>query len=304
MVVDWTQRLKLRHFQMLLSVAETGNLSQSAEALNTTQPALSKWLKDLEGDLQLPLFERHVRGLRPTPYGEALIEHARRILGDLDCARDDMRALHDSGVGVITIGTSGVSASDLVPLAITRLLKKMPRAQVRVREDTMNRLIPQLRHGEVDILVGRAAGSFLEADFLAEPLYQDPVGFVAGHQHPLAKHKSVTWEDVLAYPWIVWPEGTPTRGALNNALAAARLTMPRYCVESNSSILNITLLQNSELLGTASHRTAIRFQQMNLLHVIPMSFEGGAIVTMYWRANNESRKVVAFALNCLRASAA
>ena len=47
MVVDWTQRLKLRHFQMLLSVAETGNLSQSAEALNTTQPALSKWLKDL-----------------------------------------------------------------------------------------------------------------------------------------------------------------------------------------------------------------------------------------------------------------
>ena len=67
--MDWTQRLKLRHLQMLLSVAETGNLSQSADALNTTQPALSKWLKDLEDDLQLPLFERHVRGLRPTPYG-------------------------------------------------------------------------------------------------------------------------------------------------------------------------------------------------------------------------------------------
>ncbi len=300
--MDWTQRLKLRHLQMLLCVAETGNLSQSAEALNTTQPALSKWLKDLEDDLQLPLFERHVRGLRPTPYGEALIEHSRRILGHLDCARDDMRALHDGGGGLVTIGTSGVSASDLVPLAITRLLKTMPSAQVRVREDTMDRLIPQLRHGEVDILVGRAAVSLAEEDFQAETLYQDPVEFVAGHKHPLAGRKSVSWEDVLAYPWIVWPEGTPTRSALNNALAAARHTMPRYCVESNSAILNITLLQNSELLGTASHRAAIRFQRMNLLRIIPISFTSGAMVTMYWRANNENRQVIARALECLRAS--
>jgi len=98
--MDWTHRLRLRHLQMLLSVAQTGNLSQSAEALNTTQPALSKWLKDLEADIGLPLFERHARGLRPTPYGEALIEHARRIEGHLDSARDDMDALREGGSGL------------------------------------------------------------------------------------------------------------------------------------------------------------------------------------------------------------
>jgi DNA-binding transcriptional LysR family regulator len=43
--MDWTYRLRLRHLQVLLSLASTGNLSQSAAALNTTQPALSKWLK-------------------------------------------------------------------------------------------------------------------------------------------------------------------------------------------------------------------------------------------------------------------
>ncbi|RAD65106.1 LysR family transcriptional regulator, partial [Burkholderia multivorans] len=72
--MDWTYRLRLRHLQVLLSLASTGNLSQSAAALATTQPALSKWLKELEEDVGLPLFERHARGLRPTPYGDALIE--------------------------------------------------------------------------------------------------------------------------------------------------------------------------------------------------------------------------------------
>ena len=67
--MDWTYRLRLRHLQVLLSLASTGNLSQSAAALATTQPALSKWLKELEEDVGLPLFERHARGLRPTAYG-------------------------------------------------------------------------------------------------------------------------------------------------------------------------------------------------------------------------------------------
>lgn len=153
--MDWTYRLRLRHLQVLLSLASTGNLSQSATALNTTQPALSKWLKELEEDLGLPLFERHARGLRPTSYGEALIEHARRIEAHLDIARDDMQALRAGGSGLVSIGTSGVSAADTVPLAVSRLLERMPRAQVRIVESTMNQLMPQLARGELDIVVGR-----------------------------------------------------------------------------------------------------------------------------------------------------
>ena len=152
--MDWTYRLRLRHLQVLLSLASTGNLSQSAAALNTTQPALSKWLKELEEDVGLPLFERHARGLRPTSHGEALIEHARRIEAHLDLARDDMQALRAGGSGLVSIGTSGVSAADTVPLAVARLLERIPRAQVRLVEGTMNLLMPQLARGELDIVVG------------------------------------------------------------------------------------------------------------------------------------------------------
>ena len=61
---DWTYRLRLRHLETLLHLAQTGNMSQTAEALNTTQPGLSKWLRELEEDIGMPLFERHARGLR------------------------------------------------------------------------------------------------------------------------------------------------------------------------------------------------------------------------------------------------
>ena len=151
--MDWTHRLRLRQLQMLLSLAQTGNMSQSAQALHTAQPALSKWLKELEEDLGFTLFERHARGLRPTPQGEALIAHARRIEAHLDSARDDMQALRDGGSGLVVVGTSGASASDVVPMAVLRLLEWLPRAQVRLAESTMNVLMRQLATGELDVVV-------------------------------------------------------------------------------------------------------------------------------------------------------
>lgn len=301
--MDWTHRLRLRHLQVLLSLASTGNLSQSAAALNTTQPALSKWLKELEEDLGLPLFERHARGLRPTSYGEALIEHARRIESHLDLARDDMQALRAGGSGLVSIGTSGVSAADTVPLAVSRLLERMPRAQVRLVESTMNQLMPQLARGELDIVVGRSGQQYDDPQLQTETLYTDPINFVARPDHPLTEQAAPGWDDVLAYSWIVWPQGTPVRNALESALAAAGRSLPNHCVESNSSILNLTLLNNTDLVGVASHRSALRFEQLQALRILPVQLEGFGSVAVYWHAENVNRAAVAMALECLRAFA-
>jgi DNA-binding transcriptional LysR family regulator len=302
-MTDWTHRLRLRHLELLLKVGETGNLSQSAAALNTTQPALSKWLKELEEDIGLPLFERHARGLRPTSYGEALIAHARRIAGHLDSARDDLAAQRDGGSGLVAIGTSGVSAADTVPMAVARLVKELPRAQVRLVESTMNLMMPQLARGELDIVVGRTSSEEIDPLLDGEVLYRERINFVSGLEHPLASRRAIGWDDAFAYPWIIWPEGTPVRKALETALAAAGRGLPRHCVESNSSILNVTLLNQTELLGVASHRAAMRFARLNALNVLPMRLTGFGSVSMYWRADSVNRVAVALALTHLRACA-
>ncbi|HEY4804719.1 MAG TPA: hypothetical protein VIH96_19095, partial [Paraburkholderia sp.] len=84
---------------------------------------------------------------------------------------------------------------------------------------------------------------------------------------------------------------------------AAGRGMPQHCLESNSSILNVTLLNQTELLGVASHRAALRFVRLNALRVLPMRLAGIGSVSMYWRADSLSRKAVALTLEHLRASA-
>lgn len=300
--MDWTHRLRLRHLHMLLTLAETGNMSQAAAALNTTQPALSKWLRELEDDIGLPLFERHARGLRPTPYGDTLIEHARRIEARLDNARDDMQAMRDGGSGLVAIGTSGASAADTVPLAVTQLLRRLPKTQVRLIESTMNLLIPQLVRGELDVVVGRSSPEHQERQILAETLYMEPLHLVTRPHHPLSEQASVDWPALRAYRWVVWPRGTPIRNAMETALSAAGQMLPENCVESNSVIANLTLLNHSNMIGVASHRTARRLENLGALHILPVRLAGFGSVSMYWRHDSIKRDVLTATLDALRAA--
>jgi molybdenum-dependent DNA-binding transcriptional regulator ModE len=86
-------RLKTRQLLLLVALAEEGNIHRAAQVLNMTQPAASKLLKDLEDVLEVPLFERLPRGMRPTWYGETMIRHARMALASLNQAHDELTAL-------------------------------------------------------------------------------------------------------------------------------------------------------------------------------------------------------------------
>ncbi|AZY52507.1 LysR family transcriptional regulator [Bordetella avium] len=302
--MDWTHKLRRRHIRMLLSLAQTHNLSHSAVVLNTTQPGLSKWLKDLEDDIGLPLFERHARGLVPTPYGEVLIAHAQRIDSQLDRANKDMEALREGGSGRVVIGASGVAASDTAPLAMMRMLERMPRARVSLVEGTTDRLTQQLAQGDLDLVVGRADPEFRDPMLEMETLFVDHIHLVVRPRHPLLHGLAPDWEGVRAYRWIVWPKGTPVRNALDNALDEAGQTLPPDVIESNSVTANLTLLNNSDMIGVASHRAALRLTQLNAIRILPIRLSGFGSVAMYWSRDAFMSQAVRLAMACLREVAA
>src|SRR5215213_3528992 len=97
-------RLKTRQLMLLLAIEEEGNIHRAAETLNMSQPAASKLLKDLEDMMEVPLFERLPRGMRPTWYGEAMIRHARIALSSLNQAHDELTALKAGSAGQVNIG--------------------------------------------------------------------------------------------------------------------------------------------------------------------------------------------------------
>lgn len=303
MATDWTDRIRLRNLKFLLSLAQTRNISHSAKLLHTTQPGLSKWLKDLEADIGLPLFERHARGLTPTSHGDALIAHARRIDAQLDRAVVDMNILRDGGAGRVVIGASGAAATEAAPRAMLAMAERMPELRIDLVEGTMDRLLGLLTRGDLDIVLGRtAAAAEIDPILHTEELYVEPIDLVARPGHPLFDLPQLHWRDVKKYRWIVWPRQTPIRNALEAALANAGQSLPSNYIESNSVIANVALLTHSDVIGTASHRSTMMLSRLNLVRTLPLELNGFGSVSLYWRNDELYPKSFELALECIRAT--
>src|SRR5690606_25133869 len=123
-------------------------------------------------------------------------------------------------------GASGASASDTVPLAVLKLLERIPRARVKLVENTVDVLMEQLAQDKLDIVVGGSGAEFHDPAIRQEILYREPLHIVARPGHPLVSRKNLQWRDLMAYRWLLWPQGTPVRSSLEAALSAAGLIVP------------------------------------------------------------------------------
>lgn len=85
--------VSLTHIQSFVAVAEEGHVGRAARRLHLSQPPLSRHILALEDELGTPLFERTPRGMRLLPAGEAFLDHARRILAEVDAAVHTVRGV-------------------------------------------------------------------------------------------------------------------------------------------------------------------------------------------------------------------
>lgn len=301
--MDWTHRLRLRQLQLLLSLAETQNISHSALQLNMTQPALSKWLKELEADIGLPLFERHARGLRPTAYGRTLNEFAVRVGNELERARSEMEALRSGSTGRAVIGASGATTASIVPHAVLELLAAMPNALVEVVEAPMDRLFQLLVQREIDVAVGRRSAKYQDPDVMSDTLYEERLHFAVRPNHVLARRRSVQWTDLFSYRWVIWSRDIPVRDLLETALAAAGHSVPRDSVQSNSLMATVALIADSDMVAVVAERSIELHERTGMLRRLPLRLDTQSAVTMYWRKDVGSLAAVRSILQALRAAA-
>lgn len=161
-MANWAQKLKLHHLQTLVALGEQGNLTHVARMMNISQPALSKWLSQLEDEIGITLFERHSKGLRPSEGGKLLLQHAQRLINDLERSQYEIARFKQGGlVGSLKIGCSPV-ATDCVSQAILSLLNEMPTLHLNIEEKVMTPLLHDLLAGQVDVVVGRVGGRALQ----------------------------------------------------------------------------------------------------------------------------------------------
>ena len=269
---DWylRSRLKMRQVLLLVALDEQRNMHRAAASLRMTQPAATRLLGGLERMLGIRLFERGPRGLVPNAYGESLIRHARAMLSTLDHAREEMNALAEGAEGRIALGALLVAAPVLVPMAIARFKQRHPLHTVLVQEGSATALLPALRRGELDLVVGRVSSDVPGEGLDFEAFHAEPMQVVARPGHPLARRRTLRLRDLRDETWIVPAADAPYRRRLDAAFRQAGVAPPRRLVESVSVVVNKMLVQRSDMLGVMPRTVAREYAALGLLRILPL----------------------------------
>lgn len=298
----WLLRLRIRHLDVFRTLVRTGSQTETAALMHITQPALSKWLRELETQAGCPLMERE-RPLRLTVHGEVLLRYAERVLGDSLRTGQELEAINAGSSGLLRVGVLRAVAPLLVPQAILRSRREAPRLHIRLYEDSLDNLLPQLRRHELDCVIGRLHGEALGQEFHSEALYEEPVLAVVRHGHPLLKQKRLTLADAAGYPWILPLPGTPMRGRLDAEFAASNTRLPLEQVESVSLMINEMLLHESDMVSVVSQQLAQHYARTKTLAILPLGMRQPlGPVGLLWVDSSPSNAVRRF-LECVRVEA-
>jgi DNA-binding transcriptional LysR family regulator len=291
---SWILRLRIRHLEVFSNMVRTGSQSATAAQMHITQPALSKWLRELEQHAGCSLFERE-RPLRLTVQGEVLLGYAQRVLGDSVRTGKELESISAGSSGLLRVGALRAVAPLLVPRAILRCRRESPRLQIRLYEESLDNLLPALRRRELDCVIGRLHGQALGSEFQSEVLYEEPVHAVVRNGHPLLRNKTLTLAQATAYPWILPLPGTPMRLRLEAEFAASNMRLPYEVVESISLMTNETLLQESDMVSVVSLQLARHYQDAGRLSILPLQMrEALGPVGLLWVDVNPSAAVLRF----------
>lgn len=236
--------------QALIATREAENFTLAARRMGLAQPTVHRAVSQLEQEAGRALFERTAHGLVATRPAQALAQAARLAFAELDQAEADLAELLGREVGRIVIGAMPLSRSSLLPQAIARFRKRRPTLPVRALDGPYADMIAGLRRGEVDFLIGALRDPAPIGDIVQVPLFDDRLQIVARSGHPALDLPNPTLTDLMAYPFVVSPEGAPARTAFDRI--TSRAGHPPSLVETGSMILMRELLRISDHLGCIS----------------------------------------------------
>lgn len=193
---------RLRHLQLLASIADLGSIQQAASHIGLSQPAATHALADIEDLLGVRLFERHARGMRTTRSGQLMAECARGMLTTLRASTDSVAALRDGAAGSLRLGAIPAASGGLLTERLPAYMTAYPDLHVEVVEGSREQLLPLAASGSLDMLLCRRPEA-VPAGLEFVPLQQDAAVIVAAAGHPLLSSGcSPTLEQVASQLWI------------------------------------------------------------------------------------------------------
>lgn len=186
--------MEVRQLAYFVKAAETLHFTKAASAIYVTQSTLSQQIKQLENELGMLLFDRIGKHVVLTEAGTLFLAHARRILSEIDKARQAITDLNTAVTGELKIGTTYAFSSLLLPVLST-FTKQYPGIKVLIDYDAPGALEKKLRLSELDFILSfhNHPG---DSDLESQPLFTSRIVMVVAKNHALAATPKITLKEI------------------------------------------------------------------------------------------------------------
>jgi DNA-binding transcriptional LysR family regulator len=226
--------LELQRLALLCAVAERGSISAAGEAMSYTPSAASQQLRRLEDGLGVRLVERGPRGASLTAAGEALLPHARAILGRASAAENEMHALAAAHGGHLRMSVFPTVGATVMPQAIAAFATRHPGVELTVIEDETANALAALDRREADLVIGYdfPQAPARRVEITRTELFNDPMHLAVPASHPLAASPRPRLRDLADAAWISSHPDQPCAQALATICSRAGFA-PRIVYRSD-----------------------------------------------------------------------
>lgn len=224
-----------------LAVAEHASIRAAAKALFISQPAITRTIRELELELDVPLVVRGTRGVELTSYGQAFEVRARLLMAESRRAREELAQIKSGLNGQVCISVSSLPAMLLLPPAFLAFRQRMPDAQLHCIDGHLMSALPALRNGQLDFMLTQLPQPSQEADLCHERLFTSTLVIGARVGHPRLRSRSLA--TLKNEEWI-----GSDRALIEDLFKSHQLPVPARILNNQSFEVARSLVERTDLL--------------------------------------------------------
>ena len=240
--------MELRHLRYFVAVAEAGSLTVAAEQnLHTSQPSLSRQIRDLEDEVGTQLLRRSARGIELTPAGRAFLDHARSVLSEVEAAAEAARRVAHPAKPRFAMGFLTGHELTWMPKALQILHDELPNIDVMISSQYSPLLANALLKGTVDAAFLRRERGVPDLAFRL--LVKEPLVVILPSDHHLAALKAISPRDLAGEKFVTVSGTAPVlRVVIDNYLKRSGINItPAH--EADHLAMGMSLIASTRGVG-------------------------------------------------------
>jgi DNA-binding transcriptional LysR family regulator len=216
--------LDSRQLRALVSLAQTGSFTETARQLHLSQSAISHSIKALEEEVRCRLLDRVGKSVRLTLAGEQLLAHAKKILLEMDAARERLEELGKWGHGRLRIGASPTTCQYILPAVLREFKDSFPQCLIQIEPGDTPDSVDCLHQNRIDLALALEPRREPQLEF--RPLFEDDLQFLVSALHPWAQAGKVERDEITRQRFILYTRSSYVSDMIDEYFRRDRIVLP------------------------------------------------------------------------------